>query len=103
MDETYDRNTTEFIKLAYVDGINGYKVGTFNVNISNMNFIKLVVKVSEEGTTNDSSAVAWGGACFYSREGSADTSDSFSMTAVAAAIVAATSVVALVVAKKKFF
>ena len=102
-DETYNKNSTEFVKLAFVDNISGYNVGEFKVNIEGIKFLKLVVKVSPDATTNDSSAVAWGGAMVYKADTSADTSDGFSMTAIAAAIVAATSVVALVVNRKKFF
>ena len=104
----------EFTLLAYAECLN-HQVAEFNVDITGYSFIKLVQYQAESATEagGDLNAL-WANAAFYAPAATGGetpstpttppkTADSFTMTAVAALVVAATSVTALVVSKKKFF
>ena len=107
--ESYDsgkHDDAAFELLATAD-VKGFQVAEFNVDISEYKMVWLNVKYN--GAASGGRYGAWGNACFYSMPGATPapenpkTADSFTMTSVAALIVAATSVTALVISKKKFF
>ena len=108
--ESYDsgkHDDAAFELLATAD-VKGFQVAEFNVDISEYKMVWLNVKYNGVAS-NGGRYGAWGNACFYSMPGATPapenpkTADSFTMTSVAALIVAATSVTALVISKKKFF
>ena len=106
-----------FTLLAYAE-CDTYHTAEFNVDITGYSHIKLVQYQAESATEagGDLNAL-WANAAVYSTAPAGGdtpsggttgttppkTADSFTMTAVAALVVAATSVTALVVSKKKFF
>ena len=111
----FDLTKTEsFTKLATAD-VTGFQVAEFNVDISGYKVIWLNVKYN--GNASGGRYGAWGNACFYTPAAAGGetpstpttpstppkTADSFTMTAVAALVVAGVSATALVVSKKKFF
>ena len=107
--ESYDsgkHDDAAFELLATAD-VKGFQVAEFKVDISEYKMVWLNVKYN--GAASGGRYGAWGNACFYSMPGATPapenpkTADSFTMTSVAALIVAATSVTALVISKKKFF
>lgn len=96
---TYSEDA-KFELLASCEHLTDAELAEFNVNIEGYKYLKLVCKTNVASSNNEA---AWANLCIYTADTAAATADGFSMTAVAAAIVAATSVVALVVARKKFF
>ncbi|MBE6959442.1 MAG: hypothetical protein E7448_01785, partial [Ruminococcaceae bacterium] len=61
-----ENDADTFVKLASASGIRAYLIAEFNVDITGYNFIKLVVKMSDDSASNSSCAVAWGNAAVYS-------------------------------------